>query len=90
LRRLIEWDAACRPLLEAIPAEERVALVRSKTEKWGAPNLRSLSGIESLADLLVTPAFIAHLRRIADESGEASEYAERIDALETKANAKAG
>jgi hypothetical protein len=85
LRALVAWDEASRPLLASIPADDREAMVLARIEKWGAPNLRALGGLEALADLLVTPAVVEKLRRIAAQAGELAEHADQLDALGARA-----
>jgi hypothetical protein len=73
-------------LLAALSSEERAAVVTRVTEHWGAPNLEmEMDNLEALADLLVTPELVAHLRTIIEGDEELeSLYAARLDALEHK------
>jgi hypothetical protein len=84
LHHLIPWRMESRPLLETLSAEERANLVTRVTAHWGAPNLEmEMDNIEALADLLVTPELVAHLRTIIEGDEELeSLYAARLDALE--------
>lgn len=79
---LIGWEPANRPLLEALPADERDRMALEKAARWGPPNLAlELPRIEALADLLASPALVDQLRRIAVEAGELDGYAARLHAL---------
>jgi len=80
---MIPWTARNRPLLAALSPEERAALVIKKTRSWGAPNLEmEMDNLEALADLLVTPELLTHLRGIIEGDEELeSLYAARLDAL---------
>jgi len=80
---LIRWSERSRPLLAALSPEERASMVTGVTEYWGAPNLEmDMDNLEALADLLVTPDLLTHLRAITEGDEELeSQYAERLDAL---------